>query len=40
MPDTEFIPNDKGKPGENRGRNVSGLPSLQIGEDCRATEMG
>jgi hypothetical protein len=36
----EAIPSDKGKPGETRGRKVTGLHLLQSGYDRRTTEMG
>jgi hypothetical protein len=36
----EARPSDKGKPGETRGRKVTGLHPLQSGYDRRTTEMG
>jgi len=36
----EAKPSDKGKPGETRGRKVTGLHPLQNGYDRRTTEMG
>jgi hypothetical protein len=36
----EAKPSDKGKPGETRGRKVTGLHPLESGNDRRTTEMG
>jgi hypothetical protein len=33
-------PSDKGKPGESRGRKVTGLPPPISGNDRRTSEMG
>jgi hypothetical protein len=37
---TGAIPSDKGKPGENRGRKVTGLLPPPGGNDRRTSEMG
>jgi hypothetical protein len=40
LPVTGAKPSDKGKPGETRGRKVTGLNPLFCGYDRRTTEMG
>ncbi len=40
LPGTGAKPSDKGKPGETRGRKVTGLHPLTSGYDRRTTEMG
>jgi hypothetical protein len=40
LPEAGAKPSDKGKPGENRGRKVTGLPPPPGGNDRRTSEMG
>jgi hypothetical protein len=40
LPEAGAKPSDKGKPGENRGRKVTGLPPPTGGNDRRTSEMG